>query len=1103
MTTLTRRLLGLLTTVGLVGFAAGIPFGLTSFGLSPVDILTHRIWSNLFEPDDATMAWVGTAILVWAIWAVLVACLVVELVAALRKIDPPDLRGLTVPQSATRTLLTWASLLFIAVPAVTASIPAGPASASAGADVPAIATTAPLRPDQARASTGAPGAEAPRPAGPVASRPAPAARVSAPAPGTTVYEVKRGDSLWKIAETMLGDPMRYLEIEALNAELLGGQPGFIAPPMLLTLPGDARPAEATPAAGATYAVQAGDTLSQIAHDELGDASRYPEIFEASTTIIQPGGEKLTDPDLIKPGWTLDIATPKNGAAPPAATGTGEPANPPSADLPTPQTPATEPDAGPPPAATPSTTQGTGDSPPPAPPTTDVDVDVPESGELVQADDAQVETAPGWLLPGLSGAGALLAGALLLTVRAHRRTQLRYRKPGQILQPPPPGLLAVDRTAEASGTPTAPQIQTLDALLRELATTYPNPQQYPPIVTVELTATHARIHLTADAILPEPWNGDARDWSAPLTERAPATGIPPYPLLVTVGQSAEGHLWLLNLEQVGLLAITGDTERAKAFGRYLAAELALNPWSVLVSVHAIGFGDELALIDPLRYTHYRVDDPDALDEITRAVDPAGGVVGYDPETFHVLLAATTEHATTAAGVRAIAKAIATHPARPGAAVVMVGVANHDFSVEAATTAEGRLLIRSLGLDLDSVGLTAAEARDCALLAATTEEAPCVPYPIDHTASSGMAAVIDAAGALRPQLVNDRPADPTTPAGETSLLPLPTQTYVDVTPTTAQDIQTLAPTISDATASRVLAVYPDLDADVAEWVKGSDCAKPRLALLGPVQAHGRGDPHAAAKRRPFLTGLLGYLALHPAGVTSDQIKTIAGAENYRNNIKVLRRWMGKNPRTGDDYIPYASNTRAAKACGEPRYQVDDVLVDWDLFKALRARGTARGAGNAGITDLELALGLVTGVPFSQRHPGTWKWLDETERLDLIAPCAIVDVAHTVVIHALAIGDIPMARRAVDTAILAAPDDEAALLDLVEILRAEGHPTLARTKLHERIINRTEDHHAPIDLPARTADVLEKPKHMGINGTAPGNGATANNQREGRATRTPTTP
>jgi hypothetical protein len=76
------------------------------------------------------------------------------------------------------------------------------------------------------------------------------------------------------------------------------------------------------------------------------------------------------------------------------------------------------------------------------------------------------------------------------------------------------------------------------------------------------------------------------------------------------------------------------------------------------------------------------------------------------------------------------------------------------------------------------------------------------------------------------------------------------------------------------------------------------------------------------------------------------------------------LGKNPRTEDWHLPDARFSRTAHLRGAPRYQVDDLLVDYDLFKRLHARGVTRGPD--GIDDLELALGLVTGTPFTEITP-----------------------------------------------------------------------------------------------------------------------------------------
>lgn len=55
-------------------------------------------------------------------------------------------------------------------------------------------------------------------------------------------------------------------------------------------------------AATTYTVKAGDTLSKIAKEFLGDAHAYMDIFNLNR-------DQLSNPDMIKPGQVLKIPQP--------------------------------------------------------------------------------------------------------------------------------------------------------------------------------------------------------------------------------------------------------------------------------------------------------------------------------------------------------------------------------------------------------------------------------------------------------------------------------------------------------------------------------------------------------------------------------------------------------------------------------------------------------------------------------------------------------------------------------------------------------------------------------------------------------------------------
>ena len=75
-----------------------------------------------------------------------------------------------------------------------------------------------------------------------------------------------------------------------------------------------------PAGGdSDYVVRRGDTLWAIAQRKLGDALRWPQVFDLNRGRLQPDRRALLDPHWIYPGWVFDL--PDGSAQRPGATGT--------------------------------------------------------------------------------------------------------------------------------------------------------------------------------------------------------------------------------------------------------------------------------------------------------------------------------------------------------------------------------------------------------------------------------------------------------------------------------------------------------------------------------------------------------------------------------------------------------------------------------------------------------------------------------------------------------------------------------------------------------------------------------------------------------------
>ena len=429
--------------------------------------------------------------------------------------------------------------------------------------------------------------------------------------------MRSGDSLWTIARDHLGSGTRYPEIAKLNAKVLGGRPGFITPGTILQLP------TSTPIdrdrRGQTVIVKRGDTLSGIAEDQLGDADRYPEIFKASKAITQPGNRHLTDPDVIDVGWTLKIPGPTTrkdtGKQPKPRTDNR------GAKKDQPRSPGDRLTPEPTAKASATATPTTGATPTHRPTEPDTQGPTPQSSAEAADDPSRPDThAAPWLLTGLTGGGVVLSASLLLLLRARRRSQFRNRRPGRTIAVPEPQLTPVEKTISAVGDFSAPSITFLDAALRRLAASQTAAQQaMPPVTAIQLSSTAIRLHLSRPFDLPAPWqNTDDRCcWMVPLNIDLDRLGPDvadqpaPYPLLVTIGSDDDDQVWLLNWEELAVVNITGDPTYRADFARYLAAELACNPWSDAVTLDCVGVAGEVAALNPDRVrTHPAGTDPAA-------------------------------------------------------------------------------------------------------------------------------------------------------------------------------------------------------------------------------------------------------------------------------------------------------------------------------------------------------------------------------------------------------------------------------------------------------------------------------------------------------------
>ncbi|MCX6462672.1 MAG: LysM peptidoglycan-binding domain-containing protein [Pseudonocardiales bacterium] len=598
MNTLGRTVRALAAAAAILGLLVGVPAALWHVAGRLLDgrlLLALEPGGSVLEvltsPDDGTLL-IAFLVAVGAIaWLMLAVSLVGELVAVVTR--RPTAR-LTLPG------LRWSS--GIAAALVSAVLGAGPAVAA-----PALAAdTTLLAATPSDTSWTRPGPTGPRPADPAQVVPAPGQDGTGP-----VHVVERRDSLWRIAETVLGDPLRWREIYDLNAGREQPDGGRLTEASLLTvgwrleLPHDARVA---------IRVAPGDTLTGLAAEHLGDPALADRLFDLNSATPQPGGAALTDPDLIRPGWTLSLPVPTADPPVPAA-----PQPPPGRTSPG----RAEPEEG---RATDPTTR-----PAPAPPApellpgpTDGENATDGSGETGTPDDGAtggatadagrtdggsdtVDEAPMWALAA-GGVSALVAGGAAVSLALHRRRQLRHRPPRYRIAVPDDDHGQLEWSLhhpEPADEATRTAARHLDLALRCLTAPDQPADALPTgLRTIRLTDTDALVTTTGEEGLPAPFapTGEAHRWvldaetPLPLTDAAAAGLCAPYPILVSIGTDGARTL-MIDLEERRLLRLGGDPDRCTALLRHLAAELATSATAEDTEILLVGLDDDLAALNP--------------------------------------------------------------------------------------------------------------------------------------------------------------------------------------------------------------------------------------------------------------------------------------------------------------------------------------------------------------------------------------------------------------------------------------------------------------------------------------------------------------------------
>ncbi|MEV6414898.1 hypothetical protein [Kribbella sp. NPDC051718] len=725
--------------------------------------------------------------------------------------------------------------------------------------------------------------------------------------------------------------------------------------------------EVRPPQGRNY-----DCLWDIAERYLGEGRRYKEIYDLNHNKLQPDGRRLTNPDLILPGWQVRLPADAKGAGvhtvlvnvdhhPAAKTTTTTPAGKPAAkpvakpaERPTTQAhPASE---------TRTAEQGgnavgsrwfeheeAGSSIGVAGTTTKPDASTPETTGTEAAnpavDGAKVEApaASGFDVQqaGIYGVGATLLAAGLAIALKRRR--------GWAQGPGPKA--AGHRQTEiglrlASDVPTA---RFVDNALRSLGATMTNDNRVMPTVVAALVTDRALTLVLepgeSQAAPPGPWQAIAdgtrwvlrRAYGPEGDVDAPA----PYPTLVTLGSNADGATVLVDLDTAdGIVSFGGVTNASRDVVGSLAAELATNLWSEGAHISMVGFGDDLSTLAPSRLSYW-VSLDDALREVTRRTDAQVQACGRrDADSVADARMAFPDAQLWGAEIifvsappspeeEAKLAKLASDPKRCVAVVVVGDVMSSPWRF--VVDEKNQAVCRLLGIEVDAHSINPSQFADLVALFGVAEA----------------------------EALDKRRADLDMPAYEFS----------------ATDLSRPAPVEID--------------------------------LLGPVEVDARGeiDPGRVA----LSTEIVAFLASQDYGVHPN---VLAGAiwprgisEELRNAaLEHTRNWVGVDAMYADESGRWLLNRSV-------------VRVDWDVFRTLAKQASMMEDPRG---PLSTALSLVHGQSWSNLPAGRYSWLAASGVERKMAE-SVVDAALRLAEASLRHNDGNLARTALQTGLSFSPASE----------------------------------------------------------------------------------